>query len=121
MGLDIFTIAYIEAMLWTTDDDNENPLDKNYDATDIAPDALKKIKADCAKFQEAAAAAIAEADRGAERAGHDFWLTRNGHGAGFWDGDWKEPHGTNLTKLSKEFGMCDAYLGDDGLIYITPF
>ena len=22
------------------------------------------------------------------RAGTDFWLTRNGHGAGFWDGDW---------------------------------
>ena len=25
-----------------------------------------------------------------ERIGHDFWLTRNGHGAGFWDGDWDD-------------------------------
>ena len=25
-------------------------------------------------------------------AGHDFWLTRNGHGTGFWDaGRWKAP------------------------------
>ena len=32
-------------------------------------------------------------------AGMDFYLTRQRHGAGFWDGDWKE-HGDILTKAS---------------------
>lgn len=38
-----------------------------------------------------------------ERAGHDFWLTRNGHGAGFWDrglGDL----GDRLTEAAKVYG-----------------
>lgn len=32
------------------------------------------------------------------RAGHDLWLTRNGHGAGFWDRDLGEL-GDRLTKV----------------------
>lgn len=34
------------------------------------------------------------------QAGHDFWLTSQGHGAGFWDGGWPK-YGDMLTKLSK--------------------
>jgi hypothetical protein len=51
------------------------------------------------------------------QAGHDFWLTRNGHGAGFWDGDWPEPYASELTRVAKEFGGYSLYLGDYGLIY----
>lgn len=56
-------------------------------------------------------------DRVQERAGVDFYLTRNGHGAGFWDGDWPEPFGTQLTTLAKGFGEFDLYVGDDGKVY----
>lgn len=35
------------------------------------------------------------------QAGHDFWLTSQGHGCGFWDGDWKEYAGECLTNASK--------------------
>jgi hypothetical protein len=52
----------------------------------------------------------------AEQAGHDFWLTRNRHGAGFWDrGHGAE--GADLTQHAKSFGDCDLYVGDDGGIY----
>lgn len=52
-----------------------------------------------------------------EQIGHDFALTRNWHGAGFWDrGD--GDIGDILTAASKVLGGADAYLGDDGLIYI---
>jgi hypothetical protein len=54
-------------------------------------------------------------------AGHDFALTRNGHGAGFWDGDWPEPAATELTKLSKEYGEVDLYVGDDGLLWASGY
>lgn len=53
---------------------------------------------------------------GMAQAGHDFALTRNGHGAGFWDGDWPV-YGDLLTKASESFGEIDPYAGDDGLIY----
>lgn len=52
---------------------------------------------------------------------HDFWLTRNHHGAGFWDGDWDGENGTEygetLTTISHEFKEIDLYIGDNGRIY----
>ena len=50
-------------------------------------------------------------------AAHDWVLTRNGHGAGFWDGDWAAPFGEQLTALCKAQGEIEAYVGDDGLVY----
>lgn len=93
---------------------NPDPMDKNYSAADIAPETMARIIADCAKFQAENSHSIAWA---LDRAGHDFWLTRNGHGAGFWDGDWAEPFATTLTDASKAFGSCDLYVGDDGQLY----
>ena len=52
-----------------------------------------------------------------ERAGHDFWLTRNHHGAGFWDGDWPEDVDEKLTEASHSWGEMDLYVGDDGRVY----
>lgn len=43
-----------------------------------------------------------------QQAGHDFWLTRNQHGAGFWDGDWPD-HGHHLTDLCEIFGSLEVY------------
>jgi hypothetical protein len=41
-------------------------------------------------------------------AGSDFHYTRNGHGAGFWDGDWEE-HGDTLTAMSRPYGTLELY------------
>ena len=41
------------------------------------------------------------------QAAHDFWLTRNGHGAGFWDGDWPI-YGEMFTKISESFGEANS-------------
>ncbi|MDE2021148.1 MAG: hypothetical protein KGJ13_12500 [Patescibacteria group bacterium] len=120
--LDGFTKAYIEAALWSSTDDDENPMDSNYDQFDLAPETIETMAKDCARFQEECAHLITGCARSGhgysvdEQAGHDFWLTRNGHGAGFWDGDWPE-NGDLLTQASKSYGECDLYIGDDGLIY----
>ena len=50
--------------------------------------------------------------------GHDLWLTRNHHGAGFWDRGYG-PDGQRLTELCKPMGSDDAYIGDDGTIHLT--
>ena len=114
-SLDTFTEAYIECALWSSTDDDGKPLDDNYGIEDLSPECLAEAAADCKAFQQDNASDLAQAGT-AERCGHDFWLTRNGHGAGFWDRCLGEV-GERLTKASKAYGSVDLYAGDDGLIY----
>lgn len=115
---DAFTDAYLECALWSSNDESNesggDPLDDNYSPDDIAPDALASAIADCKAFQEAHADDLSGLD--SEQAGHDFWLTRNGHGAGFWDRGLGEL-GERLSKASEAYGSVDLYVGDDGLIH----
>lgn len=117
--VDPFTASYIQAALWASTDEDGAPLDQNYDGKpgEFSPEAWKRILSDAAVFQRAAQKYLGSR-RDEERAGHDFFLTRNGHGAGFWDGDWPEPAATALTKLSKRFGESQIYVGDDGKLHL---
>jgi len=116
--LDSFTLAYLECALWSSmdfsDESGGQPLDQNYSFEDIAPEALQTMANDCKAFQEANAELLTGLESG--QSGHDFWLTRNGHGAGFWDRGLGEV-GDKLTQACKAFGGCDLYVGDDGKIY----
>ena len=49
---------------------------------------------------------------------HDFWLTRNGHGAGFWDRGLGKV-GDELTKTANSFGECDLFHYDDCEIHLV--
>lgn len=52
-----------------------------------------------------------------EHAGHDFWLTRCGHGTGFWDQD--SDAGNELDELvgyGTKYPNVDLYLDDDGFV-----
>lgn len=122
-----FFDAYVEAALWSTNDESDDsggePLDKNYSSDDIVPGTIKAMEDDCRAFWEKNKDKIFDDeskeidDWGAiSLAGHDFWLTRNGHGAGFWDGGWPK-HGDALTKAAEKFGEVYLYVGDDNLIY----
>jgi hypothetical protein len=61
------------------------------------------------------------AEFSANGAGHDFWLTRNGHGAGFWDRNYNPSPlyyaCQNLSGAAKAWGEASLYVGDDGLLY----
>ena len=119
--LDTFTSWYVRWALWASMDESDErvgrPMDESYTAADLAPEALEQIRADCAKFQAEQAELIA-AD--VERAASDFWLTRNHHGAGFWDGDWPQEVGEKLTEASHAYPECSLYVGDDGRVYVGP-
>ena len=116
---DEFTRAYMESILFAETDWDGEPLDASYDISDFSQESLSAIKKDCAEFQSQAN--IEEIDGAPSElkvssdgmAGHDFWLTRARHGAGFWDGDWPEPHGDRLTKLSEKFGEVCVTVDDD--------
>jgi len=99
---------------------NPDPMDANYSADDLAGPTLAKMELDCSKFQEQCEIDLRlanEAGRDASQCGHDFWLTRCGHGAGFWDGDYPDDVGERLTAASESFGNVELYVGDDGKIY----
>ena len=48
---------------------------------------------------------------------HDFWLTRNGHGAGFWGRGHPQGIGERLTELCKTFGEQYLIIGDDEMLH----
>lgn len=119
-SLDDFTLAYIEAMFFT--ESGEDNL-KDADFKDISDELAQKIIADCKKFQADNADHITKDNcfytgcSAIEYAGHDFWLTRNGHGCGFWDGDWDKSVEDILTQSAHDFGPMEVYLGDDKKVY----
>jgi hypothetical protein len=115
LHLQTFFTAYVECALWSSTDNNGNPLDKNHTIDNIAPDTQEKMLKDCQEFFDSNLTDISETML--KQAGHDFWLTRNRHGAGFWDGDWPEPFDKSLTDSAHNFGEFNLYIGDDGLIY----
>lgn len=126
LELDEFTSGYIECALWSSNDEADatggEPLDSNYSVSDIDDETMCRIIADCRVFQDVnridiERAVCEHAGYTLGHAGHDYWLTRNGHGAGFWDGDIEETLGERLTAHSKLDGECSLYVGDDGKIY----
>ena len=110
--LDTFTLQYLETALWSSTDNADEcggePLDANYGVEDFTRAALVQAVQDCKDFQEANEDMLGTDGNDDSRAGHDFWLTRNGHGAGFWDGDWPT-HGDTLTVASKVYGEVYLY------------
>ena len=120
--IDASTLAdsYFETMLWSSSDnatdDGGEPLDANYSADDIAQDDKAAQIAQLASFLSNAQQYLTTAQE-RDTVAHDFWLTRNGHGAGFWDGNYV--YGDVLTALAKLYGECDPYVGDDGKLYIS--
>jgi hypothetical protein len=132
--MDKFLASYIETALWSSTDGTEEgtPLDDSkYSDTELAEETLATMKKDCELF-ELRSDILFEAYRNTqdgdgttgnyserrERVAHDFWLTRNRHGAGFWDGDYPEPLGRQLTDLAQGFSECYLYIGDDGKFYL---
>lgn len=112
--LDKFTLAYLECALWSSTDGDGRPLDDELDISDCSQEFLRQAIDDCREFQHENAELLEAID--SEQAGHDFWLTRNHHGAGFWDRGLGED-GQKLTEASHTYGSCDLYIGDDGEVY----
>lgn len=110
---DSFTQSYIESLLWSSD-----PLDGTWDDASPSPELIERAYHECKVFRYRAQPYLdAEPSQpNDDMAGHDFALTRNHHGAGFWDGDWPR-YGGLLTKIADSFGEVEVYLGDDGQLH----
>lgn len=111
--LDTFTRQFLETALWAEcDHDKENnpPLDQDFSITDFAEETVLKLKEDCDSFREANAELLKQAGDD-EQNGHDFWLSRNGHGVGFFDRNYGEV-GNKLHDAIKPYGSVFLYVQD---------
>lgn len=112
-----FTRGYLTAAEWLLPDDTDRTAIAGW-----APGAFGFAMSECEAFQQANADKLARyselSERGWEHAGHDFYLSRNGHGAGFFDrGD--DPVFTELQDAAEACGDSEAYVGDDGYLYLS--
>jgi hypothetical protein len=121
--VDQFTHAYMVAALWSSNDNADesggDSLEARLSVYDIAEPTVKMMIADCAKFQHDHYEDIKD---NLTQAGHDLWLTRNGHGAGFFDGPprWAKEASKRLTKACEPYREVELEIGDDGLIHQFP-
>lgn len=100
--------SYLHTALWSGDLDE-------FDVENISEDSRDKAIADCKLFIKLSRKLLNGLD--STDIGHDFWLTRNRHGAGFWDGDYPEGIGEQLTKISHQFPEINTF-NENGVIYI---
>jgi len=117
-----FRRAYFEAALFSSTDDEGRPLDKDYSIRDFDAETMRRMIEDCERFESQVgdllvAENLTYQGYDPEQAGgHDFWLTRNRHGAGFKDGHWVRDVAEKLTAAAHAFGEFDLFVGDDGKI-----
>lgn len=109
---DEFTRAYIDCALWLADPtpgSGQYTVDED-DIMAIYPDDLQSMINECITFQQEHKQLLDQAYQKSgyspARAGHDFYLTRNHHGAGFWDRGLDQT-GDDLTDAAHAYGESD--------------
>jgi hypothetical protein len=112
IDIDQVVEAYIECALWNSVDGDFESLE----GRELSEETKLKMREDCRAFIEKAESLLIESGLDDGQIGHDFWLTRNRQGAGFWDRGLGET-GRKLTEKAREFHEVDLYVGDDGLVY----
>ena len=109
--LDDFTRAYLEAAEWCGLYGAEQE-----EALDLAASpkwdrrSITLAREDCDDFRALVGDLLAGIDEA--QAGMDFWLTRNRHGAGFWDRGLGGA-GEQLTELAHGYGEAHAWFDAD--------
>ncbi len=147
--LEAFTKGYIECALWCgvmtyrhndncpchEASDNGDPYDSDdctcdepdltsdgdgYDESQLTDDTRKQLESDAADFYASNGADLLASTLDMRRCGHDFWLTRNRHGAGFWGeksrGATADAALDRLTEASHAYGDAALVLNTNGKI-----
>ena len=121
---DGFVRAYLTTALWSSTmmpEDSERS-DCSYfshgcDVDDCSLETVIGALRDCTEFQNDYNGVLERSDHPTDRDAHDFWLSRNGHGAGFFD------RGTDdadtLQDAARTYGEVNLYhVGDDDSMII---
>lgn len=125
--------ALLETLLWSSTDDLGNPLDIDFRASDFSEEDVQKLYGEFQKFVSIVEKQISEKVGDSwdciddfydlmqptqNQAEHDYIMTRNGHGCGFYDGDWAKEVAFILAEAAQDQGEIIPYIGHDGKLYI---
>ena len=114
--------AYLEAAFGTTTDDDGELLEANYSVSDLSPSAKSRLLNEFFNFVKRVDKLVPDHDFSPADLASDFWMTRNGHGTGFWDNQGKpwqdEEVAKMLTDIAHSFGEQDLYISDAGQVEV---
>lgn len=119
------TRSYLAAAIFTESeqltDTNGQPIDGSFSIYDFKGQDYDLAKRICAKFiAQAVHEGIAIHDGNAEQAGIDLWLSRNGHGSGFFDRDRTTYGGpannATLQSMAEDLGENYIFINDQGFL-----
>jgi hypothetical protein len=116
MNIDNVVRAYLTCALWSSVDGNDNPMGDVLEIDDIAAKSVAAAEVDCLDFVGSCGALLEGLTD--EQIGHDFWMTRNHHGAGFWDRGLGE-QGVKLTEIAHAYGSVDCYVDSNGEVSLS--
>jgi hypothetical protein len=103
-----FYNAYLECINFTETGDIGQP----ESGADLDPDFLRDSLIDCLSFYGSVFCYLSNDE--ISQAGHDFWLSRNGHGAGFFDRDYAMSNAIadKFQAYAEAYGQVDAVFED---------
>ena len=115
----------IAALLWSSTVEDDTPADEY----EPAPGLINRLSKDLDVFVESLPDDFDPADHWVgmsptpgwdawDQLGHDYILTRNHHGAGFWDGDWEKPMAEHLTKASQALPELYCWLNGENQVEV---
>jgi len=113
-----FQLAYIESAMWLLTDEDGRQLDY-LGLHDISRDTIRAVCKVCEEFEHANRADLDALNVDAAQHGHDFYLTRNRHGVGFWDRGYPTDISGRLTDAAHAYGEDYWFLDSDGVVYAS--
>lgn len=128
--------GYLVCAIWSSTAEDGSELTKDFCITAISDLSFADAVAECEKFiQVALATRVADSNlwdallkhsptneeaSAAEHIGHNIWLTRNGHGTGFWDRNYlPKKVWEAATHICEMMGTVDLYVGDDERLWFA--
>ena len=111
---------YLEAAVFADSPQNEDALSdaEESEGFEFSEEAEHIAFIDCLYFVRNSFPWFRRDSLTPEQVGHNLWLSRNGHGVGFWDRGFV--HGDFLHARAERMETCDIYLSDqiDGILYL---
>lgn len=108
------SISDIDKLVKLSANMNNKGIDK-FSKEDIEVDSLIKTYTDIKQFLTMVGnnVDVAIDENGLQQLGHDIWLTRNRHGAGFFDRGYDDEIEKLLMDASHKLGEVDLYINDN--------
>ena len=110
---------FVNAALWSSTNDEDEPLEDEYDFDNIPKEELDKLRGGITKFIEDNEELLQKYNITDQAVGHDLFLDSQGHGVGFWDRGYDKADGDELSESASKIFASDPPYAQDGKVYFS--